>query len=123
MARTTRLYQRARSPLIQGRSRRERPWPVDVAVGEAWGLVVLVALAVSDGASSAGDRASLGSALASALLPIGVGAAVVCVAAAVSVGVARGWGANRPARVAAFICAAVAVAYWVLFGAAAAGWR
>ncbi|MDI6712312.1 MAG: hypothetical protein QMD96_03640 [Anaerosomatales bacterium] len=123
MARTTRLYQRARSPLIQGRSRRERPWPVDVAVGEAWGLVVLFALVVSEGVSRAGDAGSAWSAFGEALVPVAIGAAAVFAGAAASVVLAKAWGAIRPGRIAAFVCAAVAFVYWTAFGASAAGWR
>lgn len=96
---------------------------MDVAVGEAWGIVVLLALAVSEGASRAGGVGSHWSTFEAALIPLAVGGVAVLAAAAVSVGLARAWGANRPARVAAFVCAATAFAYWTLFGASAAGWR
>lgn len=96
---------------------------MDVAVGGAWGLVVLAALVVSEGVSRAGDGGSPWSALGAALVPVGIGAAVVFAGSAASVVLTRAWGAIRPGRIAAFVCAAIAFAYWTAFGASAAGWR
>ncbi|GAV31161.1 hypothetical protein emb_1d0384 [Coriobacteriaceae bacterium EMTCatB1] len=123
MARTTRLYQRARSPLIQGRSRRERPWRVDFAVAVSWGCALLIALMVGGHVAETGTLvpAAGGSTAWWSAFGAGVVVAVVCGAAGVSL--ARGWGAVRPGRTGAIVACAAVVAYWLVFGGVAAARR
>ncbi len=95
MSRGTKLYQAAGSPLIQGRSRLQRPWwqPLAgaVAAGVAWPWLTILPMEVADS-----NRAGIGAALAETLrtwvsgLPILLPA--VLVGAAIGVTLAGAWG-------------------------------
>ncbi len=96
-ARSTRLYQRAQSPLIQGQSKRERPWwqPVLVAffasLGSLFGVWWL--LAVFQGVPPAEAVVVLFADAVAILIRTVPGALIGSVA---GVSVARGWGSRRP---------------------------
>ncbi|MCL4079005.1 hypothetical protein MX659_05285 [Coriobacteriia bacterium Es71-Z0120] len=123
MARSTRLYQRARSPLIQGRSRRERPWRSDFALAAAWGIAVLFALMMGSHYAETGALVPA-DALASAWgASAAAGAVLALGSAAVGVTLARAWGADRPARTGAVVSCGTVVVYWLLFGGMAAARR
>lgn len=82
----TRLWKPAGSPLIQGRSRRERSFLLDAAIGFV--LAVIVAVGVQ-ALASLGDTDSLQTLLGWALVPVAAGSAV---GSLVGVLVASGFG-------------------------------
>jgi len=96
-ARSTRLYQRAQSPLIQGQSKRERPWwqPVLGAFAASLGLVFAVwwLIAVFQGVPPVEAVIVLFVDSLAILLRTAPGALVGSVAGVV---VARAWGSRRP---------------------------
>ncbi|MCE5203504.1 MAG: hypothetical protein ABFC80_06615 [Coriobacteriales bacterium] len=107
MAKTTRLYQQARSPLIQGRSKKARPWGADVARGVVVALPVTFAysLVLHTGSGLALDVAA--SRVAADAIPLAVmGLGGGFVGAAIGVSVARAWGSQR-AWAAGIACAVV----------------
>ncbi|TDB39791.1 MAG: hypothetical protein D9V44_02250 [Actinobacteria bacterium] len=117
MVKRTRLYQRARSPLIQGHSKRERPlWqPLAASVSVAlvaplflWWLITMIA-----GAQPAEALALLGSDIVALLLPMMPGAILGAVAGVLG---ARSWGSRRPWLPGAILGAVLAGAGLLLFG-------
>ncbi len=97
MASRTRLYQRARSPLIQGRSKRERPlWqPISGAFGLSlvgplfiWWLVTMIA-----GSQPGEALVLIGADLVGLLARCAPGAAIGAVGGVLG---ARAWGSKRP---------------------------
>lgn len=96
-SRSTRLYQRAQSPLIQGQSKRERPWwqPVLGAFFASLGVLFLVwwLLAVFQGVPPAEAAFVLLVDSPGILLRTVPGALIGSVA---GVAVARAWGSGRP---------------------------
>ncbi|MBE0417043.1 MAG: hypothetical protein IBX63_04700 [Coriobacteriia bacterium] len=123
MARGTKLFQAPRSPLIQGRSRTQRPWwqpyLVSVALGLAWPVASLfpVEFAAQE------DTAGVGDLLSDVLvkwfegLPVLVPA--VLLGAAAGVMVAGGWGIRYrwiPGMVGAVSAWYLALVLLALFG-------
>lgn len=117
MAKRTRLYQRARSPLIQGHSKRERPlWQplvggfvvALVAPLFLWWLITMIA-----GAQPAEALVLLGSDIFSLLLPMLPGAIIGAVAGVLG---ARSWGSRRPWLPGAIAGAVLAGAGLLMFG-------
>lgn len=111
--RGTRLWQRASSPLIEGRSRRERAFSADWFVGAALGWLGVLALALLlsavRGASTAGVYVGVAVELG---LPLALGAAAGSLG---GVWLARqmGW---RPSWLSGLIGAGVlALVAWVVF--------
>ncbi|MGB4594257.1 MAG: hypothetical protein WBI63_10890 [Coriobacteriia bacterium] len=117
MSKSTRLYQRARSPLIQGRSKVERPWIVDVARGALFGIPVPYLYALADAtASGLSIQDALLALLADTIIVLPVALVASFVGAASGVSVARSWGSRRPWVVGAFCAVIVAFAVWMLLG-------
>ncbi len=117
MARSTRLYQQARSPLIQGRSKRERPiWQqfaraIVVALVSPlflWWLITMIA-----GAQPGEALALLASDIFVLLLPMLPGAILGSVVGVLG---AREWGSRRPWLPGAILGAVLAGAGLLLFG-------
>ncbi len=107
MAKTTRLYQRARSPLIEGRSKVARPAPLDIAVSS---LIVLVVVSALEVLPLAGASAP-GVALAARAGRLGAMAAGGIAGACAGVLAGRAWGSRRswvPGTVTALLVVAVA---------------
>lgn len=120
MARSTRLYQRAQSPLIQGLSKRQRPWwqPVlgafAVSLASVFGIWWLLALAQGTSPLAAVGIFVFESPFV--LLRILPG---TLVGAVVGVAGARGWGSSRPWIVGAvlgLVLGGATLAYIMLIG-------
>jgi hypothetical protein len=97
MARRTRLYQRAQSPLIQGQSKRERPWwqPVTAAFCASLGLIFFLwwLLAVLQGVAPLEAIIVFASGIPGILLRSIPGAIIGSIG---GVAAARVWGSVRP---------------------------
>ena len=115
MSKSTRLYQRARSPLIQGHSKVERPWIVDVIKGAVFGIPVPYLYALADAtASGLTLRNALLALLVDTIFILPVALVGSLVGAVAGVSVARSWGSRRPWVVGAFAAVIVAFAVWML---------
>ncbi|MHB1340414.1 MAG: hypothetical protein ACYC77_02970 [Coriobacteriia bacterium] len=115
MSKSTRLYQRARSPLIQGHSKVERPWIVDVIKGAFFGVPVPYLYALADAtASGLTIRNALTALLADTVIILPVALIASFVGAASGVSIARSWGTRRPWVAGAFAAVIVAFAAWML---------
>lgn len=113
MARRTRLWQAAGSPLIQGHTRRRAPfWPDLVAAVAASGVIA----AMYDWVAGAQESTSMVG-VASAF---GLGVAAAAVPAAVALWVARSAGAARP-RMIAGVAGSIAGVLAVVFVPAIGG--
>lgn len=115
MSKTTKLYQRARSPLIQGHSKVERPWIIDVVRGALFGIPVPYLYALADAtASGLNITDALGALLADTVLILPVALVASFIGSASGVSVARSWGSRRPWVVGAFCAVVVAFAVWMI---------